>query len=336
MSGARFIAQILSDHAAGQLSLGRRAWAEPMRQEVDSIENDWAALRWAVGCVAASYSERITAMSTASLSPLFSMVALVFFLFGGYFLASGNFEVILEALPHTLITVVLGALATTWILTTVGGRGVFRAIKQALRGRCFQRGDYRELADVLMAELSAPGTASTLRRDDPFLRHDGAVHMIQDAKALIEIDPAQLGAILQARIGAIHATEKRAVQVLRAMSSNLLWFGALFVILGGVNFLLEFTQAPEVIGGMMASAMIGPLVGFLLAAGFFRPLASRLEASLADDANFYDIIRTAFLCRRSGSDAAVAVRTAYGALPPELGPGEDNADAPGLPRAALH
>lgn len=40
----------------------RSWWAEAMHQEVLNIDSDFAALRWAAGCVYASYSERIKAM----------------------------------------------------------------------------------------------------------------------------------------------------------------------------------------------------------------------------------------------------------------------------------
>ncbi len=82
--------------------------------------------------------------------------------------------------------------------------------------------------------------------------------------------------------------------------------------------LLAFTQTPEVLAGMFGSAMLGFLVGVLAAAGVIQPLANRLEAAIADDANFYGFIRTAFFCSKAGSDAATAVQVANGALPAEL------------------
>lgn len=38
------------------------AWADAMRHEADCIGNDRAALRWALGCVRASYWQRIRAL----------------------------------------------------------------------------------------------------------------------------------------------------------------------------------------------------------------------------------------------------------------------------------
>lgn len=122
MSFARHMAHALAHHAASGLPWERAAWAEPMRQEVDSIEDDLAALRWAAGCVVATYSERINAMGTASLPPLLGLVALFAFVFGGYMMVGGHIGVIIESLPHYTIVIGLGALAASSILTTVGVR----------------------------------------------------------------------------------------------------------------------------------------------------------------------------------------------------------------------
>jgi hypothetical protein len=49
-------------HASWVLPGARSGWADAMRSELDYIENDRAALRWATGCVTASYSARLAAL----------------------------------------------------------------------------------------------------------------------------------------------------------------------------------------------------------------------------------------------------------------------------------
>ena len=49
----------LAQHAAGVMPGARSPWAEAMRRELDYIEHDQAALRWALGCVLASYRLRL-------------------------------------------------------------------------------------------------------------------------------------------------------------------------------------------------------------------------------------------------------------------------------------
>jgi hypothetical protein len=59
----RRIAVRIVGHASWVLPGARSDWAEAMRREIDYIEDDEAALRWAVGCVAASYTARLAALA---------------------------------------------------------------------------------------------------------------------------------------------------------------------------------------------------------------------------------------------------------------------------------
>jgi hypothetical protein len=58
----RRIAVVLAGHASKVLPRARSAsspWAEAMRRELDYIDDDRAALRWAIGCVTASYAAQL-------------------------------------------------------------------------------------------------------------------------------------------------------------------------------------------------------------------------------------------------------------------------------------
>jgi hypothetical protein len=50
----------LAQHAPGVMPGARAPWADAMRRELDYIGDDAAALRWALGCVVASYRARLT------------------------------------------------------------------------------------------------------------------------------------------------------------------------------------------------------------------------------------------------------------------------------------
>jgi hypothetical protein len=51
-----------AQHASWVLPGARSPWADAMRRELDYIEDDRAALRWAVGCVFASYKARLAGL----------------------------------------------------------------------------------------------------------------------------------------------------------------------------------------------------------------------------------------------------------------------------------
>lgn len=60
MTTIRSVARWLSAHAAAVMPARRRFWAEGMLHEPEHIENEGAALRWAMGAVFTAYLERAT------------------------------------------------------------------------------------------------------------------------------------------------------------------------------------------------------------------------------------------------------------------------------------
>jgi hypothetical protein len=56
----RQLAVRLVQHAACVMPGARSPWADAMRRELDYIKDDPAALRWALGCILASYRARLT------------------------------------------------------------------------------------------------------------------------------------------------------------------------------------------------------------------------------------------------------------------------------------
>jgi hypothetical protein len=55
----RRLAVKLAQHAASVLPGARSPWADAMRHELDYIGDDSVAVRWALGCIAASYRARL-------------------------------------------------------------------------------------------------------------------------------------------------------------------------------------------------------------------------------------------------------------------------------------
>ena len=58
VSVAKRVAVALVKHALRVIPPERSEWGNAMRHELEHIEGDWTALKWAAGCVLASYIER--------------------------------------------------------------------------------------------------------------------------------------------------------------------------------------------------------------------------------------------------------------------------------------
>jgi hypothetical protein len=71
----RRLAIRFAQHASRVLPGARSPWADAMRHELDYIEDDAAAVRWAFGCVLASYRARLTQRYCFSALPTWRQVA---------------------------------------------------------------------------------------------------------------------------------------------------------------------------------------------------------------------------------------------------------------------
>ena len=63
ISPLRRLASTLTRHATRVLPASRSDWARAMRSELDHIETDAEAIKWAIGCVLAGYVERSRVMN---------------------------------------------------------------------------------------------------------------------------------------------------------------------------------------------------------------------------------------------------------------------------------
>ena len=72
---ARRVAVVLVTHAAKALPSHRADWARAICAEIHHVSNDFKALGWALGCVFASYSERINAVNTRN--PQMALIVLL-------------------------------------------------------------------------------------------------------------------------------------------------------------------------------------------------------------------------------------------------------------------
>jgi hypothetical protein len=131
----RRLALALIAHAADVLPPSRSPWGEAMKHELDHIDGDVEAVRWAAGCVIASYLERggrkmdqsfgtMVRKPSAFLPLAMSLTALAL-LFGAYIFALATGQAGLERQQDE------GAIAHLWQLLMAGQLPVliFFAIK---------------------------------------------------------------------------------------------------------------------------------------------------------------------------------------------------------------
>ncbi len=229
--------------------------------------------------------------------------------FGGFMLSGGKLATVLSALPYEMM-IISGAAAGAFIIGNSAAtiRLVARGLGKIFRGPRWQPEDYRDLLCILFElirlaranpvaleeHVERPGESSIFKRYPRIAADPDAVSLICDTLRSASMnydDPHQVEDVLEKRIEAHERAAMNAVRALSTMADALPALGIVAAVLGVIKTMASIDQPPEVLGRLIAGALVGTFLGVFLAYGFVGPFAVRLRAVLEDETHFYRLIR---------------------------------------------
>jgi chemotaxis protein MotA len=117
----------------------------------------------------------------------------------------------------------------------------------------------------------------------------------------------EIESLMDSEIETHHQEEHAAVAAIARLAGGLPAFGIVAAVLGVVNTMGSVGQAPAILGGMIASALVGTFLGILLAYGFVEPLGGLLEQKVEDAGKEFQCIKTTLLASMQGYAPQVAI-----------------------------
>jgi chemotaxis protein MotA len=247
-------------------------------------------------------------------------------IFGVYIVHGGNIGVILKALPFEMATI-FGAAAGAFLATNQ-----MKVVKSSLKGlgTCFKGSKYSKarymelmalMYDILQKarkeglmaieqDVEDPHN-SALFKKYPVVGHDHhVVEFITDYLRMMvsgNLNSHEIESLMDSEIETHHNEEYAAVAAINRLAGGLPAFGIVAAVLGVVNTMGSVGQPPAVLGGMIASALVGTFLGILLAYGFVEPLGGLLEQKVEDGSKELQCIKTTLLASMQGYAPQVAV-----------------------------
>ena len=247
-------------------------------------------------------------------------------IFGVYMFHGGNIEVILHALPFEMITI-FGAAGGAFL-----ANNQMKVVKSSLKGlgSCFKGSKYSKarymelmalLYDILQKARKEGLMAIEQDVEDPHnsalfkkysvVGHDHhVVEFITDYLRMMvsgNLNAHEIESLMDSEIETHHNEEYAAVAAINRLAGGLPAFGIVAAVLGVVNTMGSVGQPPSVLGGMIASALVGTFLGILLAYGFVEPLGGLLEQKVDDGSKELQCIKTTLLASMQGYAPQVAV-----------------------------
>ena len=247
-------------------------------------------------------------------------------IFGVYIVHGGNIGVILHALPFEMITI-FGAAGGAFVVNNQPKvvKAALKMIPQAMKGSKFTKARYMELLALLydilqkarkeglMAiekDVEAPHESAIFKKHTTVGSDHHVVEFMTDYLRMMvsgNLNAHEIEALMDSEIDTHHAEAHAPVAALQRVAGGLPAFGIVAAVLGVVNTMGSVGQPPAVLGGMIASALVGTFLGILLAYGFVEPLGGLLEQKMEDAAKELQCIKTTLLASMQGYNPTTAI-----------------------------
>jgi chemotaxis protein MotA len=271
--------------------------------------------------------------------PIVGLVVVFGMVFGGFVLAGGHFEVLLEAAPMEFMMIGGAALGALIIANDMNGlKSVAGGVGKVLSGPKWNRKDYADLLALLFQltklmktkgvvaleqHIEKPAESAIFQKYPKLCKDHFVVDFICDTLRMMTMnldDPHQVEDAMDKQIEKHHHESLHPAHALQTMADGLPALGIVAAVLGIVKTMGAINEPPEILGLMIGKALVGTFLGVFLAYGIVGPIAQRLNAVIEHDAQFYKIIRDVLVAHLHGNAAQVSVEIGRGSVPTPLQP----------------
>lgn len=259
--------------------------------------------------------------------------------FGGFLGAGGHLHVVFQ--PFEII--IIGGAALGGFLIANPMNTIKKSIKMvihALTGGGPGKKDFVELLQLLFQlfqifrkdgpqavekHIEEPNSSEIFKLFPAFLKNHHAVDFLCDTmKITLSADLSQYDVddLLDADIKSGHEEEHAAQHAIQSTADALPGLGIVAAVLGIVHTMDYLTAGAEVIGHLVAAALIGTFLGVLMCYGFIAPIATKMKADLEAEGRYLFVIKAALVALQRGAPPLVCVefarRTIYPADRPSF------------------
>lgn len=270
------------------------------------------------------------------------IVVLLLMVFGGFALTGGALGPVMAAVPHEMLIIGGAALGALIAGNSLHGlKAIAGCFKTIFKGPKHTKQDHIDaiaLTSKLMKVLKVDGPValeghlqtpedSTIFSSYPnLLRNKPLIALIVDTLTLIVVSSGTLDphAVEEVMDNALktHFHELHEPQhALQSLADALPALGIVAAVLGVVKTMGSIDQPPEVLGGMIGSALVGTFLGVLLAYGIVGPLSTRLKQVLEQDEQIFHAVKQVIIASLHGHPQPLVVEAARSGLGHTVRPG---------------
>ena len=258
--------------------------------------------------------------------------------------SGGHLHIIFTAAPLELM-VIAGAALGGYIIANpmkIIKMGVKLSIK-SLSAKGPGKKEYTELLQMLFQlfqlfrkdgpqavekHIENPDKSEIFAAYPSFMKNHHAVHYMCDTMKVVfaaDLSPYDVDDLLDTDIKAIHSEEHLAQHAIQAVADGFPGLGIVAAVLGIVKTMSHLTEGTEVIGELVAEALIGTMLGIFCAYGLIAA-ATKMSADIEAEGRYLQVIKAALVALQRGSPPIVCIEYARRTIQPEERPSFDECD----------
>jgi chemotaxis protein MotA len=258
------------------------------------------------------------------LSIILGLVITLVAMLGGFVLMGGHIGTIWQPFEYMVI---LGAAIGSFIVANPMKviKDSVVAIGEAFRYAVPHRHDYLDLFGFLYtlmrelrskprneveAHIEKPEESELLKKYTTVIKNKQLLTFISDYARIIIIGNArtfEVEALMDEEINTIKHDKMKAQAAVTGIADSLPALGIVAAVLGVIHAMGALSEAPEVLGHLIASALVGTFAGILFSYAVFAPIANQIYMVRSKQVRPYIVVKQTLLAFMNGAMPQVAL-----------------------------
>ena len=268
---------------------------------------------------------------------IIGMVAVVACVIGSYVAMGGKLAVLNQPFE---VVIIFGAGISAFFISNPMKvvKGSFGKMAGVFKGAKYKKADYLELLSMqyqvykLMKQKGALALEqhvenphdSTLFKEFPKFHGDHhATDFFCDYIRLMTLgsdNPHEIEGLMEAELDVHHQEDHAYGHALTNLAESFPALGIVAAVLGVIKTMGSISEPPEVLGGLIAGALVGTFLGILLCYGWFAPLASAAKLIMEEESTYMSCMKAGLVAHLQGYAPAVSVEFARKTLMSHMRP----------------
>lgn len=256
--------------------------------------------------------------------------------FGGY-AVHGDLGVLWQPIEFVIIFGAgLGAFIAANPMPVI--KGATSGLGKVFKGPSYKKNAYLEVLGVLYAtfrlakakgdlalesHVENPRESQLFSHFPIFQRDRHAVEFFCDYLRLLTLganNPLEIEAVMDHELEEHHKKEHAIVGSIQAFADATPALGIVAAVLGVIVTMSSITEPPEILGGLIAAALVGTFSGILISYGLLAPIAASLQSAYDADGHYMTCIKVALVGHMQGYAPQVSVEFARKTLASHMRP----------------